>query len=99
MEKKTRKRYTIEYKQDVVRMLEEKGMSVAAVANDMGVSTELVYAWKRKYGKGKGGSELQAAQNAIKKLQKRLAEVEEERNILKKAVTIFTQPSKSGITS
>lgn len=99
MESRKRKLYTEEYKTDVVRMIEEKQLRIADVAQDMGISIDLLYAWRRRYGKVKEKPDSVEAATEIRRLQKRLTEVEEERDILKKAMAIFTQKPKSGITS
>ena len=79
MESQKRKRYTEEYKIDVVRMIEDRQSRIADVAQDMGVSVDLLYAWKRKYGKVKENPGPGEATAEIRRLQKRLTEVEEER--------------------
>lgn len=94
MERKTRKSYSEEYKIDVIRMIEERQSDIKEIAKDMGVRRDLLYAWRRKYGKTKKESPEVKNLLEIKKLQKRLSEVEEERDILKKAVAIFTQQPK-----
>lgn len=85
MGQRTRKQYTTEYKQDVINMLEQKGMTVATVAADLGIHRELIYRWQREFGKKRKENPDTAFQAEIRKLQKRVAELEEERNILKKA--------------
>ncbi|MGZ5486823.1 MAG: transposase [Nitrososphaeraceae archaeon] len=100
MEIKRRKKFSDEYKQDVIRMLEEKEIPIKKLASDMGIGVDLLYSWRRKYGKDKQnniGKEDSSAE--VKKLLRRLKEVEEERDILKKAMAIFTQPTKPGIGS
>ena len=98
METGKRVQFTTEYKNDVVKMIEEKQMRISAVAKDLGIGEGTLYKWVRKYGKNLNtGKETVLSNAEIKQLQKRLREVEEERDILKKAMAIFTQPSKPGI--
>ena len=100
MEIKRRRKFSDEYKQDVIRMLEEKEIPIKELAKDMGIGVELLYSWRRKYGKDKQDNHIKAEDSAeVKELIKRLREVEAERDILKKAMAIFTQPGKSGIVS
>jgi transposase len=100
MEIKRRKRYTIEYKQDVIRIMEEKEIPIKELARDMGIGVNLLYTWHRNYGKDKAEKPNREENSTeVKKLQRRLKEVEEERDILKKAMAIFTHPTKSGIVS
>jgi transposase-like protein len=100
MEKKKRRRFTDEYKRDTIRMLEERQIPISKLARDMDLRVDLLYSWKRKYGKAKNSflaKDESAAQ--LRKPQKRLRDVEEERDILKKAMAIFTQVSKPGTDS
>jgi transposase len=99
MATKVRKKYSEEYKRDVVRMLEEKGISANSLAVDMGIGVGLLHKWKSKYGKNKGGGETETSEAELKRLRKRLLEVEEERDILKKAVAIFTQVPRTDTRS
>ena len=100
MEKKRRRKFTDEYKQDVIRMLEEKRIPIKQLAEDMGIGVELIYSWRKKYGKDKQSNNRKPENTAeVKKLIKRLREVEEERDILKKAMAIFTQPENPDIGS
>jgi len=100
METKRRRKFTDEYKQDVIRMLEEKEIPTKELAKDIGISVELIYSWRKKYGKGKHNNNVKQENTAeVKKLIKRLREVEEERDILKKAMAIFTQPRNPDIGS
>jgi len=100
MEKKGRRKFSDEYKQDVIRMLEEKGIPIKQLAKDMGIGVELIYSWRKKYGKDKQNTNDKPENTAeVKKLIKRLREVEEERDILKKAMAIFTQPGNPDIGS
>lgn len=100
MEKRRRRKFTNEYKQDVIRMLEEKEIPIKELASDMGLGIDLLYSWRRRYGKSNYNNVSKEEDTAeVKKLIKRLREVEEERDILKKAMAIFTQPTKPGIGS
>ncbi len=100
MEIRKRRKFSDEYKQDIIRMLEEKEMPIKELAKDMGLGVELLYSWRRRYGKDNRNIISKEEDSAeVKKLIKRLREVEEERDILKKAMAIFTQPTKPGIGS
>jgi transposase-like protein len=99
MEKRRRRKFTNEYKEDVIRMLEEKEIPIKELAKDMGLGIDLLYSWRRRYGKGNSNISKEENTAEVKKLIKRLREVEEERDILKKAMAIFTQPTKPGMGS
>lgn len=101
MENKKRRNFTDEYKQDVIRMHEEQSIPIRRLSIDLEISEVLLYNWRRKFGRKQERAKNTELTNIaeIKKLTKRLREVEEERDILKKAMAIFTQPAKPGINS
>lgn len=70
------------------------GQSVAYVARALGISEALIYKWKqRTKGEGKHNSSGQASDMLIEnqKLQQRINQLETEREILKKALAIFSR--------
>ncbi len=74
------------------------GKSTSEVAAELGLRPQLVSRWKREYEQRKDGSfsghgkpALSAEQAQIARLKKQLREVEIERDILKKAVSIFSK--------
>ena len=84
-----RRAYSAELKEEAVQMLLD-GHSAASVVSNLGLSgASLVYRWKAKY--------LQASGPAASRLETRVGELEEElrrvqreRDILKKALAIFS---------
>ena len=69
-----------------MKQVTERGHKVADVAARLGVSTYSLYDWIRKYGPSSGEYQAKCDQQAeIKRLQKELKRVTEERDILKKA--------------
>lgn len=59
----------------------------------MGLGVELLYSWRRRYGKDNHSIISKEDDSAeVKKLTKLVGEAEEESDILKKAMVIFTQP-------
>lgn len=83
-----RRKYDDEFKRNVIKKV-LNGQSVASVSREIGVNEGLIHKWKRSAldnGDGiKSGAEL-AEQQALKK---RIRELEEENEILKKAALIF----------
>ena len=74
------------------------GKTTREVADELGLRTELVTRWKREYNEFKEGSfsghgnpNLTAEQREIARLKKELREAQIERDILKKAVSIFSK--------
>ena len=89
------KRYPEEFKIEAVRQIVERGHKVADVAARLGVSTHSLYAWKKKFGPDAPEHQVKATDQAeIKRLQKELKRVTEERDILKKAAAYFANQPK-----
>ena len=81
----------------------ESHKSVPDVANELGVHKNLLYQWRDKFlekGKhsfsGNGNKTLTPEESEIERLKKELREVEIERDILKKAVGIFSKSDGKG---
>lgn len=94
--KKTRKIYSKEFKQKAVELGNVRG-NVQEIARELGVGAELIYRWRREMGTdpslafgGNGKKQLTEEQKELARLRKKLADVEMERDILKKAVSIFS---------
>ena len=88
-EKRTRKTYTREYKQEAVRLTTEGGVSVAQAARDLGINENTLHVWRRQYRQwgapaGAGNKELSQAEEN-RRLRKELADTQKERDFLKKA--------------
>lgn len=77
------KKYDKEFKQQAVKKISD-GQSVASVSRELGVSEGVLHSWKKL--KRESSSDLEG-ENL--ELRKRLKEVEQERDILKKAAIIF----------
>lgn len=95
--KKERRKFDKEFKIMAVELC-LSGKPTSEVAEELGLRTELIGRWKREYQQRKEGSfsghgkpSLTAEQAEIAKLRKQLREAEIERDILKKAVSIFSR--------
>ena len=87
-----KKRFDRDFKMSAVKMVTEGGHKAAEVARSLGIDANRLYLWKRQFGDngdkafvGKGHLSEMAA------LRRKLREVEMERDILKKAVGIFSK--------
>jgi transposase len=84
------KRYPEEFKIEAVKQVTIGGHSVADVANRLGTSAHSLYAWIKRYGPNSEQYQKQANESAeIRRLQKELKRVTEERDLLKKAAAYF----------
>ena len=97
MTKPTRARYTLEFKQEAVRLV-EGGQSQALVAKNLGVAEQTLFNWVRasRQGslKGADSTRVSAEQMEIARLRAELARVKMERDILGKATAYFAKAAK-----
>ncbi len=78
------KRYPEEFKTEAVKQVVDRGYSVASVATRLDITTHSLYAWIKKYGPDSSTHKEQSdAQAEIRRLQKELKRVTDERDILK----------------
>jgi len=84
------KRYPEEFKIEAVKQVTVSGHSVAEVAQRLGTTTHSLYAWIKRYGPESEKYQKQSDEAAeIRRLQKELKRVTEERDLLKKAAAFF----------
>lgn len=92
-----RRIYTDEFKREAVRLWETSDKTVAAIEAELGITHGLLNKWKRRL-KADGAAafpgrgRLTADQEKIRQLERELAIAQQERDILKKAVAIFSNP-------
>ncbi len=96
-----RKVYTAEFKREAVRLSEQAGVSVAQIAQELGVSDYSLYKWRKQARAsgalafpGNGKVALTAEQQENVRLKRELERVKQERDILKKAVGFFARESR-----
>ena len=85
---RTYRRYDDEFKQNAVKML-ENGRSISDVAMALGIKKANLYEWKKQYGSQNQTDRL--LEEKLKLTEKKLKQVEQERDILKKALSIFSR--------
>lgn len=92
-----RRIYSLEFKLKAVELSNERG-SLVSVANELNVSTDNIKRWKKEFNKGKltnkSISIKSPEEQELIRLRKELADVKLERDILKKAVGIFSKSDK-----
>lgn len=96
MSKKGKRSYDNEFKREAVRLVVEEGRKASEVERNLGITPTLVSRWVREMSEdpeyafpGKG--RLKAPDDEIKKLQRENERLRRERDILKKAVAIFSK--------
>ena len=99
MKERKYREYPWEFKVDALEMLKRSEKSSAEIERELGITPGLLLKWQARYqilqneeqAIKLGPSDLEGAKAEIRRLQRKLAEVEEEKEILKKAVSIFSR--------
>ena len=94
-----RKRYTKEFKQQAVLMLLEGIQPPSEVARHLGINNNMLHRWRREYLQDQdtafpGKGHLKPADEELRRLKRQLDDVTLERDILKKALAIFSRNPK-----
>jgi transposase len=97
--KRTRRQYTREFKLEALRLLETSGKSAAQIERDLGIGSGNLYRWKQKLAKDgqhafPGHGRLTPEQERIRQLERENEILRQQRDILKKAVAIFSHPKE-----
>ena len=87
----TSKRYDEAFKREAVSMIREMGLSISRVSSDLGVSGHSLRTWLNQ---SESGGKLTDEGKQLAQLKRQLADVTMERDILKKAVAIFSRQPK-----
>jgi transposase len=89
--------YTAEFKREAVRLLETSGKSGAEIAQELGISDGSLYTWRKQLAQqgevafpGKGHQT--PTDEELRQLRAENERLKMERDILKKAIAIFSQP-------
>ena len=96
MSMNNKRQYDREFKLSAVKLYRESGKSLIKLAADLGVPMTTLGAWVKEFKEhGKesfpGSGHLKPCDEEVYRLRKELAEVKQERDILKKAVVIFSK--------
>ena len=92
-----RRRFDKQFKLDAVRMVQESDRTVASIARDLGIDPNVLHRWRAAFlsdpdhsfpGKGK----LKPEDEELRKLRRENDTLREERDILKKALAVFSRP-------
>lgn len=95
--KRERRKFDKEFKLMALNLC-HTGKPTKEVAEDLGIRAELVRRWKREHEQyqegsfsGHGNANMTAEQKEIARLKRELKEAQIERDILKKAINIFSR--------
>lgn len=102
MATKKTKAYPESFRREAVRLADQPDRTAADVARELGIHVGQIYNWRTQFNKlSKGQFTLSDGTNysieekaEIRKLKKRVAELEQERDFLKKATAYFAKADK-----
>lgn len=94
-----RRKYPREFKVEAVRRVIERGEAAAEVARSLDLEPSLLYGWVRQFKAEaeeafRGNGNLTSQDEEIRKLRREVAQLREERDILKKATAFFAKESR-----
>ncbi len=88
------------FKENAVKLSYERS-SISELAKELGTTSQSIYRWRKEFAKygensfpGNGNPKQTAEEKEIADLKKKLAQLELEHEILKKAVHIFSRDAK-----
>jgi transposase len=93
---KVQKTYTPEFKREAVRLAQTSGKSIAQVARELGISDTSIHQWCKELTEHgpeafPGSGHQTAQEEEVRRLKRELEVVKQERDILKKAISIFSR--------
>ena len=100
--KKQKRAYQEEFKEQAINLLRSSGRSAADIERELGITPGLLSRWNRLKAKADGDVIAPRANRPladeplaeqVKQLQRENARLRQEKEILKKAVAIFTHPN------
>lgn len=98
-EKRARRKFTKEFKIEAVRLVKQRAGKVTEVADNLGIHPVVLHRWIREFSEDPeyafpGQGKMRTPDEEVHKLKKELKDLKEERDILKKALTIFSRQRK-----
>lgn len=93
-----RRRFSREFKLEAVRLVRERGVSVAQAARDLDVHENQLRKWVKEFASDPvqafpGQGQMKPEQLEIERLRREVAKLKAERDILKKAAAFFARES------
>lgn len=89
-----RMKYDEEFKRNAVKLSYASPKSIRQVAEDLGISENRLYAWRRKYTAEGDKTRSATQEDELKALRLEVAELKIERDMLKKATAYFANLHK-----
>jgi transposase len=96
---KVQKVYTREFKEQAVQLAQTSGKPITQVARELGISDTSIHQWRKELAQHDkeafpGSCHQTPLEEENRRLKRELERVQQERDILKKVVSIFSRESK-----
>jgi transposase len=97
---RAKRKYDPEFKREAVRLVVEEGLGIREVERNLGITDGVLKDWVRKHRDHKEAAHIghqgpQSSETELKQLRRENERLRRERDILKKAVAIFsTDPNR-----
>ena len=88
-----RRQYSAEFKRETVQLIETSGKAVAQIARELGIKDNVLYRWRRQFGRAasSNGQSVAEMEAELKGLRREVSVLRQERDVLKKAISIFSR--------
>lgn len=91
-----RRKFSREFKVEAVKLIKERGVSVAQAARDLDVHENVMRKWVKEFGSDPaqafpGRGQMKPEQQEIERLRRENSRLRAERDILKKAAAFFAK--------
>lgn len=87
------RKYDKAFKLEVLQRIEHSDRTLASIAEELGINPGIISRWRKQFKEQEksGDGHVTTDLEEIRRLKKKLADVQEERDILKKAVAFFAK--------
>jgi transposase len=92
-----RRQYSSEFKREAVQLVTQGGLSIAQAARDLGLNDNLVSRWKKeaeRNGQRAFPGQGHPQDEELSRLRSEVEVLRQEREVLKKAISIFSQTGR-----
>ena len=94
-----RRKYSKEFKQEAVRLARESEEPASEIARGLGIRGDMLRRWVAELERDeedafRGSGQMRSEEEQIRRLRRELDRVKQERDILKKAVAIFSDQKR-----
>ena len=95
MKKRNRRAFTLEFKREAIRMVDESEKTIAQISKELGIGNNLISRWRREQAdQVVEVSRVDDKDAQIRRLEAELRDLKEDHDILKKAAAYFAKHSR-----